>query len=435
MDFWKHVLDTVVIGPKFLLGWSALSVVFLLYLVFKHRQARWFFYAAGSLLLGLGLGLGLLWYFQDVDNTFGEPFLNQVWIWVPAALAGVALAILNLKGGRWWRSVVAGVSSVVFLVTAAFQINAAYGLNPTLASLLDIDTANVVTLSPRSTWDTSDASQALYKRWVAPAGMPSEGQQGKTLAPIPATHSNFPARRSGLYLPPAALVKNPPLLPFVIMMMGQPGSPDPTSIASVADAMAAKHHGLAPVILVVDQLGDPMKDPLCLNTSRGQVETYVMKDVVPWARANLPIQQDRRFWTFMGYSNGGVCAAYFGTKYPKVFGSFASVSGEEFQGSEKPAYTLTSVFNGDQAAYNAVKPRNLMTAHHRYTDTVAVYTVGSEDPRYLAAAKRSVATARSVGIKASFRVIPGAGHVAGAVVGGLSDAFAVLYPRWGLSAP
>ncbi|MEZ2372270.1 alpha/beta hydrolase [Arthrobacter sp. RCC_34] len=435
MDFWKHVLNTVVIGPKFLLGWSALSVVFLLYLVFKHRKTRWFFYAAGSLLLGLGLGLGLLWYLQDVDNTFGEPFLKQVWIWAPAAFAGVALAILNLKGGRWWRSVVAGVSAVVFLVTAAFQINAAYGLNPTLASLLDIDTANVVTLSPRSTWDTSDASQALYKRWVAPTGIPTEGQQGKTLAPIPATHSNFPARRSGLYLPPAALVKNPPLLPFVIMMMGQPGSPDPTSIASVADAMAAKHHGLAPVILVVDQLGDPMKDPLCLNTSRGQVETYVMKDVVPWARANLPIQQDRRFWTFMGYSNGGVCAAYFGTKYPKVFGSYASVSGEEFQGSEKPAYTLASVFNGDQAAYNAVKPRNIMTAHHRYADTVAVYTVGSEDPRYLAAAKRSVATARSVGINVSFRVIPGAGHVGNAVVGGLSEAFGVLYPRWGLSAP
>lgn len=435
MDFWKHVLDTVIIGPKFLFAWTALSLVLLVYLAFKRRRARWFCYAAGALLLGLGVGLGLLWYLQDVDNTFGEPFLYDVWLWAPAAFAGVMLALFNLRGGRWWRSALAGMSVVVFLVTATFQINAAYGLNPTLASLLEIDTAKPLAVAPRSEWNMSDTSEVLYKHWVAPAGMPSQGEQGKPAEPIPATHSNFPARRSGLYLPPAALVKNPPLLPFVIMMMGQPGSPDPTQIASVADTMAASHHGLAPVILVVDQLGDPTKDPLCLNTSRGQVETYVMKDVVPWARANLPIQQDRRFWTFMGYSNGGVCAAYFGTKYPQVFGSYVSVSGEEYQGSEKPAYTLASVFNGNQAAYNAVKPRNIMTAHRHYPDTLAVYTVGGGDPRYLAAAKRSIATARSVGIKTTLRVLPGVGHVGNAVVGGLSEAFGVLYPRWGLSAP
>jgi len=435
LDFWKHVLDTVIIGPKFLLAWSALSIVFLLYLVFKHRRARWFLYAAGGLLLGLATGLGLLWYLQDVDNTFGEPFLNEVWFWAPAAFAGVVLAILNLRGGRWWRSVLAGTSAVVFLVTAAFQINAAYGLNPTLASLLEIDTANVVRVAPKSEWNTIDSTEALYKHWVAPAGLPAEGQQGKTTAPIPAVHSHFPARWPGLYLPPAALVKNPPLLPFIIMMMGQPGSPDPTSIASVANAMAAKHHGLAPVILVVDQLGDPMKDPLCLNTSRGQVETYVMKDVVPWARANLPIQKDRKYWTFMGYSNGGVCAAYFGTKYSKDFGSYASISGEEFQGSEKAGYTLATAFNGNQAAYNAVKPRNIMKAHRHYPDTVAVYTAGSEDPKYIAAAKRSLATAESVGIKGTFYIVPGAGHVSGAVVGGLTEAFNVLYSRWGLAAP
>ena len=40
----------------------------------------------------------------------------------------------------------------------------------------------------------------------------------------------------------------------------------------------------APIGLVIDQLGDPAADPLCLDTDRGSVETYVMQDVVPWAR-------------------------------------------------------------------------------------------------------------------------------------------------------
>lgn len=76
-----------------------------------------------------------------------------------------------------------------------------------------------------------------------------------------------------------------------------------------------------------------------------------------------------------------------------------------------------------------------MKAHRHYPDTVAVYTAGSEDPKYIGAAKRSLATAESVGIKGTFYIVPGAGHVSGAVVGGLTEAFNVLYSRWGLAAP
>lgn len=434
MDFWKPVLDTVIIGPKFLLGWTLLSVAFLCYLFFKKRTARWFLLAVIALVIGTALGLGVLWYCVYVDNTFGEPLLPETWFWAPAAFAGVGLAAVNIGRTRWWRSSLAIVGVVVFVATAAFQINASYGLNPTLALLLNINTANVVSIPPKSDWAKSSEGTSVAAGWTAPPGMPSEGAKGKTPVQIPATNSGFPARWSGLYLPPAALVKHPPLLPFVIMMMGQPGSPSPLSVGQVADELARKNHGLAPVVLVVDQLADPTKDPLCLDTSRGKVETYVMKDVLPWARANLPIQQDRKHWTIMGYSNGGVCAAYFATKYPQDFGSYASISGEEFQGSEKPASTLTSVFGGNQRAYDAVKPRNIMVAHGRYEDMEAVYTVGSQDPVYINEAKRSIRTARSVGIKATFYTVPGTGHVGKALTGGLFEAFSVLYPRWGLAA-
>jgi hypothetical protein len=46
---------------------------------------------------------------------------------------------------------------------------------------------------------------------------------------------------------------------LVIMMMGQPGDPDPQYIAKILDAQAQKNNGLAPYVLVVDQLGDPRR--------------------------------------------------------------------------------------------------------------------------------------------------------------------------------
>lgn len=432
MGFWKPVLDMAVTGPRFLLAWTILSSVLLAYLLLKRRRARWFAAAAAALAAGTAAGLGVLWYCVFVDNTFGGPLVPEVWFWAPAAFAGTALAIANLRGGRWWRSLLAGLSIPVFLATAVFQVNAAYGLNQSLGSLLDINTANTVRIPLRSTWQKA-SEEPLYRTWTGPADMPQTGLRGKTPLPIPATHSGFQARWSGLYLPPAALVKHPPLLPFVIMMMGQPGSPSPIGIGNVADAMARKNHGLAPIVLIVDQLGDPTQDPLCLDGPKGKVESYVTQDVLPWARKNLPIMQDRRHWTFLGYSNGGTCASYFAAKYPQDFGNFISISGEEFQGADKPALTLAGFFNGDEKAYDAVKPGNIMLAHGHYTDTDAVYTAGSRDPVYTAAAKRSAATAAQVGIRTSLCSVPGAGHVGKAFEGGAAEAFRLLYPRWGLS--
>ena len=48
---------------------------------------------------------------------------------------------------------------------------------------------------------------------------------------------------------------------------------------------------------------------------------------------------------------------------------------------------LQSVFNGDQAAYDAVKPAHIMAAKAAYPDSVAIYTAGEADPTYTASAQ------------------------------------------------
>jgi hypothetical protein len=58
-------------------------------------------------------------------------------------------------------------------------------------------------------------------------------------------------------------------------------------------------------VLVADQIGNPVVDPLRLDTVRyGNAKTYVTKDVVDWARTPLHVLQDAAHWTVAGYSNG-----------------------------------------------------------------------------------------------------------------------------------
>jgi enterochelin esterase-like enzyme len=277
------------------------------------------------------------------------------------------------------------------------------------------------------------SSVPLWHTWQPPAGMPAAGTIGSVQ--IPATQSGFTARDAQVYLPPAALVSNAPALPFVLMMMGQPGSPDAAPIGGVLDQFAAAHDGLAPIVVVADQLGDPDVDSLCLDTTRyGNVQTYIEKDVIAWAQSHLHIETDRTDWTVAGFSNGGQCAISLASKYPDVWGNVISASGTPYEGIESEADVLAEVFGGDQEAYDATKPATVLAASN-YPDTTAVFTVGADDDFIRANLKGLSDDARAAGMQTTYYEVPGEGHTTGALTDGLTRAFGVLYPRLGLERP
>jgi len=51
------------------------------------------------------------------------------------------------------------------------------------------------------------------------------------------------------------------------------------------DAYAANHEGLAPIVVVADQLGTPTANPLCLDSALGKSETYLARDLAVAAAA------------------------------------------------------------------------------------------------------------------------------------------------------
>lgn len=431
---WDFLLDVNVIDGPFILVMYALSALIAIYLLGREASGSWVLTAIVVLIVGSMVGASALWLSVYFLGWFGGSVIDPVWLWVPAAFAGILLAIWNLWRSRWWRKLVAMLAIPIFALTAVFGINAAYGLNPTLGSILDASTLG--TIDPEAPDpDEADPLDPLYLTWLAPAGMPAKGSIGTVEGGIPNTNSGFPARAAQIYLPPAALVEDAPRLPLVIMMMGQPGDPDVSFIGAVLDEYAAQHNGLAPIALVIDQLGDPADDPLCLNTERGDVETYVMGDVVPWALQELNVLRGRQFWTVAGYSNGGECAAYFGSKYFETFGNLLAVSPDEFPGAEQADEVLSTIFGGDQAAYDAVKPANMMAARAPYPDTTAIFTVGANDADYRPGTQRLADAAALAGMRTTVFVVPDADHGVSGLNGGLRKGFEVLYPRLGLTAP
>ena len=85
------------------------------------------------------------------------------------------------------------------------------------------------------------------------------------------------------------------------------------------DALAQQNRGLAPLLLTVDQLGNPYRNPVCVDSAKGNVYTYVTTDVVNYIRKNLNVATDRTQWAVAGYSNGGECALSFAAKRPETF--------------------------------------------------------------------------------------------------------------------
>ncbi len=383
---------------------------------------------------GAALG-GALFVLLNATNAFGVQLPLKAALWSSLAMAGAGLGVAAVTSGPWWRRVVAALAIVVSVLAGAVGVNQAFGLQHNLAALLGIQAAPLGPLPP--TTYASDPDGPLYASWTPPANMPTQGSvlalSGDTAIPSP----GFAARDGAVYLPPAALVPNPPRLPLLVFMMGQPGSPDPAVLSKALDAYAAAHEGLAPIAIIADQLGTPMADPICQNsTTFGAVADYFTEQIPQFARTHLNIVPDSSHWIIGGYSNGGSCAWLWAAQHPDIWGNLLDVSGNEYPGSENVDAAVRDVFGGNRAAFDAATPAAQLALHPgAYDGHVAVFTSGENDGTYGPGQKRNVALAEGAGFTVTSVIIPGADHFGAAVDQGLLDGLGVLGIALGLAAP
>ena len=309
-------------------------------------------------------GLLVAWLVSDVFMVFGVSLGWPVIFTIAGGIAGVGFVIAAAVTLRGVRRALAVVLVPLVLLSTALGVDSIYGEYQTIGTL--------VGYTPYASLGSIEVHKAAMSvsDWHSKArkgSLPSMPSQGKVLTvDIPNTESNFTARKAMIYLPPAALSDRPPALPVMELLAGQPGSPsrliDAGNIAATMNAYAAKHDGLAPIVLVPDQNGEATHNSLCADTTQGNAETYLTTDVVNWAKKMLPVAKSARMWAMGGFSQGGTCTTQLVPRHPDIYGAMLPVDGELKPTNGSVAKMVQEYFAGDRKAYDEQVPVNAIAA-------------------------------------------------------------------------
>ena len=418
-----------------LLGIGVVSFGFLLF----GTTRRWWIV---KVPIAIGVGLLTAAIAKLIMDVIWRPFpedpLPTVSL-VAMFCNGAAVALSVMKPVRWPLRIVSVLAVIGVIISGAAAVNQHYGQYPTLGALLGADLDNQSDFENKDNVQpdqlvTAPAGEALSTVWKAPANMPTTGTVSSVQ--IPGTTSNFVARDAYLYLPPAYQSTPRAELPVIVLMAGQPGEPrdwfEAGKLAEALDAYAAQHDGLAPVVVVVDPLGDSFANPGCVDSPQGNVFTYLSEDVPNWIKTNLQVVPDTTKWAIGGLSNGGTCALVMAVNAPNIYRTFLAMSPEDqINVGDDPTATLNQLFGGSQEKFDAVNPLTVMKTE-KFPDT-AGFVVGGLDDSYLPRAQRVEQAAKDAGMTIDYVELPG-GHDWRVWGAGFQQALPWLANRMGLVA-
>ncbi|TFD65184.1 alpha/beta hydrolase [Cryobacterium ruanii] len=378
-------------------------------------------------VVGAASGWVLAWFVSDVWDPWNVSLSTGTRLWTVALCASIAIILLNLRGQVRWRRVVAICALPLCLLSAAAGINADIGQFPTLRVAFGL-----------TNYPSLDQA-LLIARSAAHANGDSNRSGVVSAVEIPATVSGFAARSALVYLPPAATRMNPPALPVIEMLSGQPGSPSDVftagKLGDILDQYAQAHSGLAPIVVVPDQLGAPGNNPMCVDSALGKVASYLTIDVPAWIRGHLHVTAQPTGWTIAGFSQGGTCSIQLGAANPQLYGTILDISGELVPSNGSEAHTVAAGFGGSTAAYAAAAPTAILAAHAPYDTLSAIFVVGDGDLRFLPGVRALATAAERAGVDTRLFESPGTAHDWHTVDFAWTTALPVIAARTALLAP
>lgn len=373
---------------------------------------------------GGAVGLAVAWIVTVPVDAFDVTLSPTSLAWIGAAFAAAGMAVAAIVQGGARRRALGAVAIVLALLAGAAGVNADFGQYPTIGSFADqpialpmarpVAAAQAAGAPGDAPLSAAAAAAPAAPLWRAErvAGSPRDGVVAQVT--IPATVSHFPARPAYVYLPPAALTPDPPRLPVLVFLSGQPGAPQNVMqagrIAAIMNAFAHAHGGRAPIVVAPDQLGAPASNPMCVDSVLGNSATYLTVDVPTWIRTHLAVEPQPAAWAIGGFSQGGTCSIQLGAAHPDLFRSIVDVSGQERPANGTPAQTIARGFHGSADAYRAALPAAVLAAHAPYRDEVGVFGAGALDAKYGPEADAVAAAARAAGIAVHRVVSPGTAH-------------------------
>lgn len=313
-----------------------------------------------SVAAGVALSVWAHWYIASV-GVAGDPAPGRLWAWIGLIGLSCGAVVLGWRSFPWRRRILAVLSVLGCVLSAALTVNAWVGYFPSVHAAWNQLTAGP--LPDETDRLTVTAMQLTGER-------PAKG----VVVPVSvsADASRFAHRRELVYLPPAWFASNPPpRLPTVMMIGAQLNTPADWvragNAVTTVDDFAAAHAGYAPVLVFVDPTGAFDNDTECVNGRRGNAEDHLIKDVVPYVISNFGVSAARANWGILGWSMGGTCAVNLAARYPEKFSAFVDVSGDLGPNTGTKAQTIERLFGGDAEAWAAFDPTTVIVRHGRYT--------------------------------------------------------------------
>ncbi len=404
-------LDLSLIHGPVPLAATIAGVLAVTYLAIRKNRT-WWTRVLPLVVVACALVVVTLTYVVDhVWKPWPEPLPVILTLWLGAALVALCLAVARLRSGRWYGRVFGVLLALGVVASALTATNAFFGQYPNARAVLDTFHNDHVDLdeaakSPSNVIEVP-AGKKLADVWKKPADLPEKGTVSEVEIP-----GGFKARPAWVYLPPAYAASPRPKLPVIVLLSGQPGAPrdwyDAGRLVENMDAFARAHDGLAPIVVVADQLGTTMANPLCLDSKLGQSETYLAHDVPAWIKQRLTVDERREAWAIGGFSHGGTCALQLAVRAPDVYGNFIDLSGQPEPTLGTRPETVKAAFGGDEAAFLRVTPLDIL-ARQQFPRTAGLIVVGESDHAYREPNVKVLEACRKAGMDMVWKLLPG-GH-------------------------
>lgn len=316
-------------------------------------------------------------------------------VWTVAVTALLSLVVVLVRRGVGaGRRALAVFTVFVGLAGAAGWTNGIYQQYPTLRSLHPVPAAKAMTYQE-------------FQRTTEPPVIDGRVVGAKVTVELPSS-TGFRPRPAVAYVPPDYWRTPYRKLPVLMLMPGNPGSPDQWftngAAEETADAYQAQHGGLSPIIVSVDATGSLTGNPACV----GDAQTYVATDAPAKIAELFRTDPRRTHWTIGGLSYGGTCALQVVTNQPQAFGTFLNFSGQAEPTLGSHQETVDRLFDGDETAFAAENPADLLV-HNRYDGVAGLFVAGSSDKESTAALKQLHELADRAGMDTDYHEVPG-GH-------------------------
>lgn len=229
---------------------------------------------------------------------------------------------------------------------------------------------------------------------------------------IPGVVSKFHARTAYVYVP--AIYSDPGQinLPVIVLTPGFPGLTENwlgSGLQATMDNFASHHDGITPLVFMVDNTGSLTNDTECVDSPRGDVETYLTVDVPNYIKNNFRVAAGPEHWAIGGLSLGGMCAVMLTLRHPNVYHYFLDYGGEigpEVGSQEK---TIQTLFGGSEQAWQQHQPETLLaTRSYKNLGMGGFFGVGSQDELNVTQAAYQLSNdSKKAGIETLYEVING----------------------------